>query len=444
VYINEQIPVSVSVASNIDGYEGPMCIVNEDPKRLLRDFASYVMEAASKFEEGERLKYKHVLDEYERQIAISKGPSKEFGKLMFQLKTLQKEEGTDAARATVKARMEELLEDPMKLRLRELTSSLFRFEQRLQQLPLLSFNGAKFDLPLVKKHLIPALMELYPADPRKRSKASKITAIKGGGKYKSLSVKNLRFLDVLQYLPPCTYAKFVDTYTKNGEKKGVFPYGWLTDFSLLDSTTALPPIDAFYNELTGKHCTLDEYKMAEDQWRENDCRTMRDYLVAYNNKDVGPMLDGVETMRQYWRESGLDMLRDGQSLPGLALRDLFTDLPSMSYVPRMAEVNKDMHEMLKNNIVGGPSIVYHREHTALVTKIRKRPDSPEHLVRRILGFDANSLYLWCTMQEMPTYPWWRWRPDPKKPEQFKVSVVRPSCRSFCTRLYVFRETTARS
>jgi hypothetical protein len=66
-----------------------------------------------------------------------------------------------------------------------------------------------------------------------------------------------------------------------------------------------------------------------------------------------------------------------------------------------------------DNIVGGPSIVFHRYHEAGVTKIKRAVYERDgilqkwnigqegNLVQQIIGYDANALYLWCMSQEMP-------------------------------------------
>ena len=53
---------------------------------------------------------------------------------------------------------------------------------------------------------------------------------------------------------------------------------------------------------------------------------------------------------------------------------------------------------MKDNIVGGPAIIFHRYHEKGITKIR----GGSELCRKIVGYDANALYLWALMQDMPT------------------------------------------
>jgi hypothetical protein len=54
--------------------------------------------------------------------------------------------------------------------------------------------------------------------------------------------------------------------------------------------------------------------------------------------------------------------------------------------------------LLKDSIVGGPSIIFNRYHEAGKTKIR----NGDKQCKKIIGYDANALYLWAIAQEMPT------------------------------------------
>jgi hypothetical protein len=51
---------------------------------------------------------------------------------------------------------------------------------------------------------------------------------------------------------------------------------------------------------------------------------------------------------------------------------------------------------------GGPSIVLHRYHERDVTTIRPRDYEEPNACKKIIGYDANALYLWSIMQETPT------------------------------------------
>lgn len=74
--------------------------------------------------------------------------------------------------------------------------------------------------------------------------------------------------------------------------------------------------------------------------------------------------------------------------------------------------NKDIYKKIRDSMVGGPSIVFHRYHARNKTFINRpvydlekrawvMPKKKGKLVKRIVGFDANALYLWCVGQYMP-------------------------------------------
>ena len=70
------------------------------------------------------------------------------------------------------------------------------------------------------------------------------------------------------------------------------------------------------------------------------------------------------------------------------------------------ERNKRVFYKMKSNIVGGPSIVYHRYHEKKTTKINRVHYNQEAKqwyyendgkpVYSVVGFDANALYLSCS------------------------------------------------
>jgi hypothetical protein len=73
------------------------------------------------------------------------------------------------------------------------------------------------------------------------------------------------------------------------------------------------------------------------------------------------------------------------------------------------EENKDVFYELKNNICGGPSIVFHREHKVDETHIKRpvyengewKEGENGKLVKSIWADDANALYLGCIGMDMP-------------------------------------------
>ena len=91
-----------------------------------------------------------------------------------------------------------------------------------------------------------------------------------------------------------------------------------------------------------------------------------------------------------------------------------------------SEADKDVHKLVRSNLVGGPSIIFHRHHKSGSTRIREREYGVESKVcRHILGVDSNSLYLKCMGEAHCTgYYVVRRRVNQYRPEQSqKVSLA---------------------
>ena len=69
--------------------------------------------------------------------------------------------------------------------------------------------------------------------------------------------------------------------------------------------------------------------------------------------------------------------------------------------PELYAPGKEAYELLKAAVVGGPSLVFTRKHVAGETRIRSHKYEQPNIVKRILGFDANSLYPSTMAKEIP-------------------------------------------
>ena len=143
---------------------------------------------------------------------------------------------------------------------------------------------------------------------------------------------------------------------------------------------------------------------------------MRDFLMWYNNRDVVPFLDAIDKQFAFYKQQNIDMFKDGVSVPGLTLLYLFNELPSNTFFTVFNQTNSDLHLLVKDNIVGGPAIIFHRYHEKDITKIRG-----EETCRSIVGYDANALYMWALMQDMPT----GWYVRPREENQFRPQKAQP-------------------
>ena len=143
-----------------------------------------------------------------------------------------------------------------------------------------------------------------------------------------------------------------------------------------------------------KNVSMDDYEEAIEIFNKHNFKNMFDYLEYYNNCDVIPMVEAINKMFEFYRAKNLDMFKDAISLPGLAYKMLM-NCPNANF-SLFEEKDKHLYYMLKNNIRGGPSIIFNRHQEVDKTLIRGGK-----LCKSIIGFDANALYLGKIMDEMP-------------------------------------------
>ena len=264
------------------------------------------------------------------------------------------------------------------------------------QVPVLDFNSGHYDLKLIRQHFIPLLAQ----DPG-------TFAAEKNGRIMFINTPKFKFLDVLNYLGPgITYEKWVKTYGATLAKSWL-PYEWFDSPDKLDFP-GLPPYMAWYSKLKGEYVlTLKEYDDCHRIFKERGMQTFGDWLEYYNNLDVAPFLEALQKMKEFYTTLGIDILKDAVSLPGVSEKYILrkTLQPRWGYKPpELYSPNKEAYEMLKAAVVGGPSLVFTRRHVAGETRIRSHQYEDARLCRRILGYDANSLYPSTMMKEMPCGP----------------------------------------
>ena len=255
----------------------------------------------------------------------------------------------------------------------------------------MGFNSGRYDLNMLKVCLIKTL---------KKIEDIKFVIRKNRG-FPCIFTPRFKWLDIANYLAPgFSYDRYLKAYGCT-MTKGVFPYEWMDSLDKLQHRS-LPPYDAFYSALKGTNIELKDYMHATEVWRQLGMQTFKDYLEWYNNRDVEPFVQAVEKQRQFYAERGLDLFKDGISVPGLTLKYLFATIPKDIYFSLYGAELKEVHDAIQHNLVGGPSIIFHRYQEGGVTQIRSHEYPDPKICKKIVGYDANALYLYALMQPMPT------------------------------------------
>ena len=106
-------------------------------------------------------------------------------------------------------------------------------------------------------------------------------------------------------------------------------------------------------------------------------------------------------MRAFYTGLGVDIFKDAVSLPGVSMQYILRGTLRGCNAPELYAPGSEAYAMLKGAVVGGPSLVFPCKHVAGQTRIRPHKYEEARVTKRVLGFDANSLYPSTMLHEMP-------------------------------------------
>ena len=165
--------------------------------------------------------------------------------------------------------------------------------------------------------------------------------------------------------------------------------------------------------------------------------TFQDFVRWYNNKDVVPTLEAMQKMMEFYHNKGIDMLKLGCTLPNLANICLHKSTNNQFYP--FIEADKDLHDKIREDMTGGPSILFTRKAVVDQTYIR----NTENICKSIMGIDSSQLYPFSMCQEVPTGLYTRWEFDSDS-QKFKArqKINRGNLRTWLCRTYNLNVLTA--
>ena len=263
-------------------------------------------------------------------------------------------------------------------------------DQWCDQVPVLGFNSGHYDLKLIRKYFVTQLAQ-----------ENGVLAAEKEGRIMFIKTPRYNFLDIMNYMSPgTTYDKWVKTYGAK-QTKSWLPYEWFDSPDKLDYP-GLPPYWCWYSQLKNAFVLSPaEYEECQRVFRERGMQVFGDWLEYYNNLDVSPFLEALVKMRDFYTALGIDIFKDAVSLPGVSMQYILRGTLSGSNAPVLYAPGPEAYAMLKGAVVGGPSLVFTRKHVAGQTRIRSHKHEETRVTKRILGFDANSLYPSTMLHDMP-------------------------------------------
>ena len=399
------VPVAFNVGCDLEGVE-TVHVSSKDPEELTAKLVGTLLEMAKKKYEVCVERYEYMFEQLE-QLKVQEMVRLQEGMVDDDLEL---DENCGVSSKHMKS-----LEDLFK-----------KFEDYCKELAVFGFNSAGYDIKLMKKYLFKELC--------KHGEQPNFT-VKKAGKYPCIKTERLKFMDILQFLAPCYNLKSFFKAFGVSEQKGFFLYDYFTHADQLDETT-LPPYETFC--LTIKNCNVLEEEYASFQklldqgkseqealqslrlptkpktgpenywwlqqlWSGNQWSTFADFLKWYNDLDVIPMTQAIENMNEFYKNILIDFIHQAISIPGVAMRVCFNSITDPAAESHLFNPkNKDIYRLFKENTVGGPSIIFNQYHEAGKTFFRNNPSKP---CQKIIGYDANALYLWAIGQDFPAgYP----------------------------------------
>ena len=421
-FTQRHVPISVSVNSNVPGFESPYHIVDQNLDVLLEQMVSYMTQISDTAARLTRQKLQpafeilqdklksvparavteHVRNEdADEHVGFDDSDLSdddgEFDRSFIDDQEIEEDYPPENPYLNPRVDFHQEQDTPRHdYANRLLRNALLSLESKLGEycarLPVLGFNSAKYDLNLIKAKLAKHL-DLGDKD---------TFVIKRANAYTCISTPQFKFLDITSYLAAgASYAKFLKAYGVE-EEKGFFPYDWFDTPEKLDYAH-LPPYEAFYSKLKAANVLeidgqgQENYAMLQTLWQTKNMSSFRDFLKYYNNADVIGFVQAVEKMLKFYFDNEIDLFKITISLPNLARIELFKC--GNSLFPLFDANNQDLYRTIQQGIAGGPSIIFKREAEAGVTPIRNNPNV---IGQRILGHDANGLYAYCIAQQMPT------------------------------------------
>ena len=126
--------------------------------------------------------------------------------------------------------------------------------------------------------------------------------------------------------------------------------------------------------------------------------SFKDFLRWFIKKDVVPTLEAMQKMIAFYHDKDIDMLKLGCTLPNLANICLHKSTDAKFYP--FTEGDKDRLEKNREDVVGGPSIVFTRKAVVDETFIRKSPN----ICKSMLGLTlANFIPTRCVNPCLPVF-----------------------------------------
>ena len=135
------------------------------------------------------------------------------------------------------------------------------------------------------------------------------------------------------------------------------------------------------------------------------CAHLKTFYAGTTTKTLSQHSKQCKKCLFFYHKKGIDLLKLGCTLPSLANICLHK-FTNAKFYP-FTETDKNLLQKIREDIIGGPSIVFTRKTVVNETFIQ----NPGNICKSIVGIDASQLYPYSLCQPMPTGLYTRWEYD---------------------------------
>ena len=136
-------------------------------------------------------------------------------------------------------------------------------------------------------------------------------------------------------------------------------------------------------------------------WKEKEWKTLKNMLIYYNVMDCGPFVEAVGKMLPPYLAQGIDIFKSSFSASGVVKIQMLQRCEKEAFFCLFSKRHADLYHTLRSNITGGLSIVFTRLAIKYETKTRPHEISNPETCKKVIGLEANSLYLHAISQDLP-------------------------------------------
>ena len=114
------------------------------------------------------------------------------------------------------------------------------------------------------------------------------------------------------------------------------------------------------------------------------------------------MIQAIERMNDYYKGNNVDFMHQAITLPGIAKRICLNSITDPNVeIHLFNQKQQDIYQLFKDNIIGGPSIIHHRNQQAQKSSVTTQTNSLNRLWDMMPMLYICTHFLWISLLKFP-------------------------------------------